>query len=126
MAHFAEIDDDNIVQRVVVISNEDLLDASGNESEEIGIAVCKNIFGQDTRWKQTSYNNNFRRKYAGIGDKYEVSADLFYSPEPPFPSWTLDAGFDWQPPVSMPSDGQQYMWDEETLTWIVVILGEGE
>ena len=120
MAHFAELDTDNVVLRVVVISNDDLLDENGQEQELLGIQVCKNIFGTDTTWIQTSYNGNFRKKYAGIGDKYETDADLFYWPIAPYPSWTLDENYDWQPPVTRPTGEKFYQWNEETLTWVEV------
>ena len=120
MAHFAELDSNNIVQRVIVISNDDLVDENGQESEGLGIQVCLNIFGSDTNWVQTSYNGNFRKKYAGIGDKYDATADVFYSPEAPFPSWTLDSNFDWRAPIAMPVDEKNYAWDEESLSWVEV------
>jgi hypothetical protein len=124
MAHFAELDANNIVTRVVVISNDDLKDENGNEVESLGVAVCHNIFGPKTTWVQTSYNGNFRKRYAGTGDKYEPTADLFYSPNSPYPSWTLDANYDWQPPTPKPADGKLYEWDEPTLAWVEVVLPE--
>lgn len=77
MAHFAELDHTNTVIRVVVIGNKDCLDKSGNESENIGVAFCKQLFGADTKWVQTSYNSNFRGKYAGIGSVYDSVSDIF-------------------------------------------------
>lgn len=125
MAHFAELDENNIVLRVIVISNDDLLDEDGQEHESLGIQVCRNIFGPETNWVQTSYNNTFRKKYAGIGDKYEPLADVFYFPHSPFPSWTLNENFDWRPPTPYPSDGKQYEWGESTLSWVEVpVTGE--
>lgn len=118
MAHFAQIDENNIVLQVVVISNADLLDNKGKEQESIGIQVCKSIFGADTNWVQTSYNGNFRKKYAGIGDKYDSSADVFYWPTAPFPSWTLDSNYEWQPPIPRPEDGKIYEWVESSLSWV--------
>lgn len=120
MAHFAQLDENNTVIEVVVISNEDLLDENGVEQESLGLEVCRNIFGQNTGWVQTSYNNNFRKKYAGVGDKYVASADVFYSPVGPFPSWVLDSNYDWQSPVPKPDDGKSYYWDEGSLTWVEV------
>ena len=124
MAHFAQIDANNIVTQVVVISNADLLDENGNESETLGIQVCHNIFGQNTNWVQTSYNNKFRKKYAGLGDKYDAASNVFYNPRSPYPSWTLDANYDWQPPTPRPTDGKDYVWDETTLAWIEVTFPE--
>ena len=67
MAHYAQLDENNIVTQVIVVANSDITDANGNEVEEIGIAFCKKLLGEDTNWKQTSYNNNIRVRYAGIG-----------------------------------------------------------
>jgi hypothetical protein len=87
MAHFAELDAENKVTRVIVVGNQDCLDESGAESESAGIAFCQSIFGQNTRWVQTSYNANIRGKYAGIGDTYDEAADAFVAPLPePVPS----------------------------------------
>lgn len=77
MAHFAELDTDNKVVRVVVVGNPDCLDGNGQESETVGIAFCQSLFGADTTWVQTSYNGNMRGKYAGIGDTYDAASDLF-------------------------------------------------
>lgn len=79
MAHFAELDDANIVTRVIVVGNPDCLDENGNESEAVGIAFCQSITSPDSRWVQTSYNGNIRGKYAGIGDTYDPIADVFVS-----------------------------------------------
>jgi hypothetical protein len=125
MAHFAELDNDDIVLRVVVISNDDLLDENGDEQESIGVSVCKNIFGESTKWVQTSYNNKFRKQYAGIGMKFDVSADLFYDPNPPYPSWVLSADFDWLPPVARPEnevEGRFWAWNEEDGNWESIAL----
>lgn len=77
MAHFAELDETNTVLRVLVVSNEDCMDEAGRESEAVGIAFLQSLFGSDTRWAQTSYNANFRGKYAGIGDVFDPVADQF-------------------------------------------------
>jgi len=119
MAHFAELDENNIVQRVIVVANEKTSDEDGNENEEIGIYFCKTLYGAETMWKQTSYNWNFRKQYAGIGFTYDVSNDIFVSPQP-YESWTLDENFDWQPPVEKPDDGNEYTWDEENQEWDVI------
>ena len=79
MAHFAEIDSNGVVQRVIVVANKDTADVNGNESEAIGVAFCQKLFGGT--WKQTSYNGNIRGKYAGIGDKYDLVTDTFVSPD---------------------------------------------
>lgn len=80
MAHFAKLDENNKVIEVIVVSNQDILDENGNESEEIGIEFCKMIQGQNTNWKQTSYNNTFRGRYAGIGMYYDEINDEFIEP----------------------------------------------
>ena len=84
MAHFAEIDSNlnNVVLRVLVIGNDDILDENGEENEAIGIAFCKSLFGEETEWKQTSYNNTFRKNYAGQGWFYDESRDAFVPPQP--------------------------------------------
>lgn len=112
MAHFAEIDNNNNVLRVVVISNADIIDANGVEQEQLGIDLCNQIVGQG-HWVQTSYNNKFRKMFGQPGFKYSPDADVFYNPVGPFPSWTLDANYDWQPPTPMPEDSNEYWWYEE-------------
>ena len=125
MAHFAELDNNNIVQRVIVISNDDIVDSGGVEQESLGIAVCQAVTGGGT-WVQTSYNGNFRKKYAGVGDKFLSDANLFYNPVSPFPSWSLDENYDWQPPTPMPDDEKFYRWDEDSLSWIEIVLPSEE
>jgi hypothetical protein len=118
MAHYAQIDENNIVTQVIVIDNKDTADANGVEKEYIGAAFCERLFGGT--WKQTSYNGNFRKNYAGIGYTYRSDIDAFAAPQP-YPSWTLDANAQWQPPVAMPTDGtieNPYTWDEATTSWI--------
>jgi len=117
MAHFAEIDSNNVVLRVIVVDNKDTSDAAGIEKEHIGAAFCERLFGGT--WKQTSYNGNFRKNYAGIGYTYDSVLDAFVPPQP-YPSWTLDANAQWQPPVAMPTDGQMYAWNEANQTWDVM------
>lgn len=77
MAHFAQLDNNNKVLQVIVINNNELLDQDGNEIEQKGIDFCKSLFGQNTKWVQTSYNASFRGKYAGINDKYDEINDIF-------------------------------------------------
>lgn len=117
MAHFAELDENNIVLRVTVVSNADLLDENGNEVEALGVAVCEQQLGG--RWVQTSYNGNFRKKYAAAGDRYDEAADVFVRRQP-FPSWILNDEYEWQPPTPKPTDDATYTWDEDTLSWVVV------
>ena len=83
MAHFAQIDSDNIVRQVIVVNNEVLHDDKGVEQESIGVAFCQSLFGSDTNWVQTSYNGNFRGRYAGAGMTYDPIKDEFIAPEAP-------------------------------------------
>ena len=126
MAHFAEIDESNIVVRVVVVSNEDIADgrfASG-ESEEKGISFLQDLLGADTNWVQTSFNTHgnvhdlggtpLRGNYAGDGFTYDSDLDVFYSPSP-HPSWVLDENHIWQAPVTYV---EGHLWDEDTTSWV--------
>ena len=115
MAHFAELDETNTVKQVIVVHNNELLDENGNESEQKGIDFCVNLFGGN--WIQTSYNENFRQRYAGIGSVYITDANLFTEPQP-YPSWLLDTDYKWQAPTPYPTDDKDYFWDEETLCWV--------
>lgn len=133
MAHFAQLDENNIVISVVVINNEDCVDADGNESESVGVNFCKSLFGADTIWKQTSYNSNIRKNFAVIGATYDISRDAFISPQP-YASWTLDdTTCLWESPISKPTltqaqidAGSYYTWDEaaynldNTQGWVLV------
>ena len=116
MAHYAQLDANNVVTQVVVIDNRDTADASGVEKEHIGAAFCERLFGGT--WKQTSYNGNLRKNYAGIGYTYRADIDAFVAPKP-FASWILNADAQWEAPVAMPTDGQMYSWDEATTSWKV-------
>lgn len=113
MAHFAQLDENNMVTQVIVVANEELL-VDGVESESKGIAFCQSLLGGN--WIQTSYNGNIRKNYAGIGYTYDPINNWFFAPQP-YPSWTLNADAQWQPPVPYPTDGKFYTWNEETLTW---------
>lgn len=117
MAHFARLTDDNIVELVVVISNEDILD-NGVESEALGVDVARRVVGPG-RYLQTSYNGNMRRRFAGIGFTYDEAHDAFVGPSP-FPSWVLDeATLDWVAPVPTPDDATMlWAWDEQAQQWV--------
>lgn len=118
MAHFAELDANNVVLRVIVVSNSDTSDANGVEKEHIGAAFCERLLGGT--WKQTSYNATMRKRYAGIGFTYNSALDAFVPPKP-YPSWTLNnTTADWEAPVAKPDDGKIYNWDEATLSWVEV------
>jgi len=117
MAHYAEIDGEGVVLRVVVVSNEDEKDSEGNESEEVGAAFCANLLGGT--WKKTSYNDNMRVRYAGIGYTYREDLDAFVPPKP-FPSWGLnEETATWEAPVAKP-EGHAWMWDEDGQQWLSV------
>lgn len=117
MAHFAEIGLDNIVLRVIVVNNSELLDSEGAEQESLGVDFCRNIFGGT--WMQTSFNGNIRKNFASHGYTYDSSRDAFIPPKP-FTSWTLDeATCQWEAPTPYPSDGQEYLWDETNVEWKV-------
>ena len=119
MAHFAQLDENNIVTQVIVVGNSDIADVNGVESENVGVAFCQSLLGAETNWKQTSYNGNMRVRYAGIGYSYNASLDAFVPPQP-FASWTLDSGVaDWVAPLTEPTltdeqraAGSYYTWDE--------------
>ena len=115
MAHFAEILN-GVVQRVIVVHDNELL-VDGVEVESKGAEFCANLFGGE--WVQTSYNDNIRKQYAGIGYTYDHVRDEFVQPQP-FESWTLDENNDWQPPTPMPSSGGPYRWSEEDLEWVAI------
>lgn len=115
MAHFAELDGDLTVTRVIVVNNNELLDEFGVEQELLGRQFCANLLGGS--WIQTSYNGTVRKNFAGIGYKYDPVLDAFISPKP-YPSWTLDESTcQWQAPVPYPNDGNLYIWNEETQSW---------
>jgi len=120
MAHFAQINSQNTVTRVIVVSDEECLDSNGIESEEVGVAFCKQLFGQDTSWIQTSYNSNFRKHYAGEGFTYNQNLDAFLRPKP-YPSWVLDDQYEWTAPAPKPDLENKYEWDENTLSWKLIV-----
>jgi hypothetical protein len=110
---------------VIVVHNNELL-VNGVENEQKGIDFCKSLFGSNTNWIQTSYNNNFRKQYAGIGYTYDSIKDKFISPQP-YPSWSLDASDNWQAPIPKPLTNldslntyDDYFWDESSLNWVYV------
>ena len=130
MAHFAQLDDKNIVTKVIVINNDDIIDSTtGVEVEAFGVAVCQKLLGATTNWKQTSYNGNLRGNYAGIGMTYMsgvrtlgvASTDIFIEQQL-YPSWTLGINTArWYSPLGLPPDltdsekaaAKYYIWDED-------------
>ena len=130
MAHFAQLDDNNVVTQVIVVSNDDTSDSNGVEVESIGVAFCQKLLGASTNWKQTSYNGNMRGNYAGIGYTYMSnvatlgvgSTDIFISPQP-YASWSISTtAAQWEPPANpgaapaLTDDevaaGKYYVWNE--------------
>lgn len=120
MAHFAQLDDNNVVLNVVVVANSDTTDENGIENEEVGIQFLKSLLGEHTVWKQTSYNNNIRKVYAGIGYTYDETLDVFIPPKP-YDNWTFDEdAWNWTYPNPKPEltqeqidQGYYYDWDQE-------------
>jgi len=107
MAHWAEIDENNIVLRVTVGDN--------NESDEGYQWLLDNLGGT---WIKTSYNNNIRGVFAGVGYSYNSDEDIFVTPQP-YPSWTRNGSL-WEAPTPMPTDGKLYNWDEDTTSWVEI------
>ena len=105
MTHFVKIDSTNTVTEGIV-AEQDFINSG--------------LVGDSFLWIQTSYNNNFRKQYAGVGCTYDKVNDVFISPKP-YASWALDASFDWQPPTAMPDDGKFYNWNEDTQAWDEVV-----
>ena len=117
MAHFCKLGVGNIVQQVVVVNNEVITDNDGNEQEQLGVDFLNNLYGTRDVWKQTSYNGNFRKNYAGKGYTYDQERDAFIPPKP-FNSWTLNEETClWEAPTAYPDDGKFYNWNEENQTW---------
>lgn len=118
MAHFAQLDENNTVIQVIVVNNNELLDENGVEQEIKGVQFCQSLFGADTRWKQTSYNESIRKNFAGVGYTYNEELDAFISKKT-FDSWILnEETCKWNAPTPKPQDNKPYQWDEATLSWI--------
>ena len=124
MAHFAKLNSENIVEKILVVSNEVATD------EQSGVNFLNNLLKTNDTWKQTSYNTvggvhklggtPFRKNYAGVGYKYDESRDAFIAPKP-YNSWTLnETSCLWEAPTPYPDDGNLYIWDEENLTWNLI------
>jgi hypothetical protein len=116
MAHFAQIAEDGTVLNVIVVNNEVLLDDNGVEQEQLGRDFCHNLLGGT--WVQTSYNDNFRLRFAAVGGRYDAQNDVFIHASP-YASWTLDENYVWQAPVPQPADGNFYVWSEDTTSWVI-------
>ncbi len=122
MAHFAKLDENNIVLAVHVVNN-DVIAVDGVESEQAGIDFLTDLHGH-TKWKQTSYNGNIRKNYAGVGYTYDAGRDAFYAPQP-YSSWTLnETTCQWESPVLYPAfdpeNPKRYAWFEPNQQWIEI------
>lgn len=105
MSHFAKLNSSNIVENVIV-AEQDFINSG--------------VVGDSFLWVQTSYNGNFRGKYASVGDTWDKVNEVFILPQP-YPSWTLGAGFIWNAPTPPPTDDKIYTWDEETTAWVETV-----
>ena len=104
MGYFAHIDENSVVTTVIVATQE---------------FIDTNAEGDPANWIETSIDGSFRKQYAGIGYTYDAQADVFITPQP-YPSWVLDANYDWVAPVPYPEDGKCYEWDESIINWVEV------
>lgn len=118
MAHFAKLDENNIVLAINVVNN-DVITVNGVESEQAGIEFLTNLYGHSA-WKQTSYNGTIRKNYAGVGYSYDESRDAFIQPKP-YNSWVLnESSCQWESPIPHPNDGKHYVWFELNQQWIEI------
>lgn len=118
MAHYAQVDEDWIVQRVIVVGNDVLLDDNGIECDWLGEQFCRNLFGADTKWIRTSYNGKIHKNYAGQGYTFDPDRHAFIAPRP-YPSWVLnEVTCRWDAPLPYPMDGGVYAWDEDSRSWV--------
>lgn len=116
MAHFAELDNNNTVLRVLVVPD---------EQEHRGQEFLADDLGLGGTWVQTSYNGRLRKQYAGVGYSYDANADVFIAPSP-LPSWVLNENYDWVPPIPRPVDADEFTaWDETTLQWVSTLPYQG-
>lgn len=115
MAHFAELNEQNEVLRVIVVNDSETRGKDGKESEAIGVEFCTNLLGG--RWVQTSRTGKMRKLFAGVGFKYLLDVDAFQPPQP-FASWSFNEDeWQWEPPVPMPADNKAYVWNEDKGAW---------
>jgi len=120
MAHFAQIDENWIVQQVIVVNNSVLLNEQGIECDWLGEQFCQSLYGTHTKWIQTSYNGKKYKNFAGIGYTFDPYCHAFIPPQP-YPSWALDEhSCQWRPPTPYPTDGRIYQWHENLLDWIAI------
>jgi hypothetical protein len=124
MAYFAKLGTGNIVEQVISINNDVITDANGVEQEQLGNDFINKLYNTRDVWKQTSYNGNIRKNYAGIGYSYDQTRDAFIPPKP-FDSWILNEDTClWEAPVAKPEDDNEYNWNETNKTWDLIIVKE--
>jgi hypothetical protein len=121
MAYFAKLGTGNIVEQVISINNTVITDSNGVEQEQLGVDFINKLYNTRDVWKQTSYNNNIRKNYAGIGYQYDQQRDAFIAPKP-YNSWILNEDTcRWEAPVAIPTtileENQYYSWNESIVNW---------
>ena len=120
MAHFAKLGVGNIVEQVIVVYNSVIKEENGIEQEKLGLDFINKLYNTRDVWKQTSYNNNFRKNYAGIGYQYDQTRDAFIPPKP-FNSWILNEDTcRWEAPIPYPQDNNKYNWNEKNQSWDLI------
>jgi hypothetical protein len=127
MAYFAKLGTGNIVEQVISINNSVITDANGVEQEQLGVDFINKLYNTRNVWKQTSYNNNIRKNYAGIGYTYDQTRDAFIPPKP-YNSWILnEQTCQWESPILMPELTQEqinnkdyYNWNEQIQNWELI------
>jgi len=121
MAHFSKLGTGNIIETVISINNSVITDSNGIEQEQLGVDFINNLYGTNDIWKQTSYNGNFRKNFAGIGYTYDETRDAFIPPKP-YNSWVLnETTCRWEAPIAYPQDDKRYKWNETNLNWEEII-----
>ena len=122
MAYFAKLGTGNIVEQVISINNAVITDSNGVEQEQLGVDFINKLYNTRDVWKQTSYNNNIRKNYAGIGYHYDQARDAFIPPKP-FDSWILNEDTcRWESPIPYPQDNNKYTWNEAIKNWELVTI----
>jgi hypothetical protein len=120
MASFAKLGTGNIVEQVISINNAVITDVNGVEQEQLGLDFINKLYNTRDVWKQTSYNGNFRKNYAGIGFNYDQTRDAFIPPKP-FNSWVLNEDTClWESPIPYPQDNNKYKWNEQNQSWDLI------
>jgi hypothetical protein len=120
MAYFAKLGTGNIVEQVISINNAVITDSNGVEQEQLGVDFINKLYNTRDVWKQTSYNNNIRKNYAGVGYTYDQTRDSFIPPKP-YNSWVLNEDTClWESPIPYPQDNNKYNWNEQNQSWDLI------